>query len=232
MSKKSNKLRRKLFRSLKRWLKNPFSYLLLLILALIDLATYVVYKTETKTDSGITGLFDAVWHTIVAVVAAYYDFYVKSVPGRFASLVLLLFGMALWAVIIGKITSVIMDIQSKNNRGLKKIRPMKGQFLLCGWKNGFEELLATVLRSNPDITPDMIVLVNNATETAWFGRLVNSASAVVFPSKRIKFQMPDGKTGSPLQGQAFLYLGSEPHKFLAHFREFGWGAIVEKEGDD
>jgi len=39
---------------------------------------------------------------------------------------------------------------------------MKGQFLLCGWKNGFEELLATVLRSNPDITPDMIVLVNNA----------------------------------------------------------------------
>ena len=162
MSKKSNKLRRKLFRSLKRWLKNPFSYLLILILALIVLATYVVYKTETKTDSGITGLFDAVWHTIVAVVAAYYDFYVKSVPGRFASLVLLLFGMALWAVIIGKITSVIMDIQSKNNRGLKKIRPMKGQFLLCGWKNGFEELLATVLRSNPDITPDMIVLVNNA----------------------------------------------------------------------
>ncbi|MBQ8679283.1 MAG: NAD-binding protein [Treponema sp.] len=162
MSKKSNKLRRKLFRSLKRWLKNPFSYLLILILALIVLSTYVVYKTETKTDSGITGLFDAVWHTIVAVVAAYYDFYVKSVPGRFASLVLLLFGMALWAVIIGKITSVIMDIQSKNNRGLKKIRPMKGHFLLCGWKNGFEELLATVLRSNPDITPDMIVLVNNA----------------------------------------------------------------------
>lgn len=162
MSEKSKKMRRKLLRSLKRWLKNPFSYLLILILALIVLATYVVYKTETKTDSGITGLFDAVWHTIVAVVAAYYDFYVKSVPGRFASLVLLLFGMALWTVIIGKITSVIMNIQSKNNRGLKKIRPMKGQFLICGWKNGFEGLLTTVLKSNPDITPDMVVLVNNA----------------------------------------------------------------------
>lgn len=162
MSEKSRKLHRKLLRSLKRKLKNPFTYLLILILALIVLATYVVYKTETKTDSGITGLFDAVWHTIVAVVAAYYDFYVKSVPGRFASLVLLLFGMALWTVIIGKITSVIMNIQSKNNRGLKKIKPMKGQFLLCGWKNGFEDLLTAVLRSNPDITPDMIVLINNA----------------------------------------------------------------------
>lgn len=162
MSEKSRKQHRKLLRSLKRKLKNPFTYLLILILALIVLATYVVYKTETKTDSGITGLFDAVWHTIVAVVAAYYDFYVKSVPGRFASLVLLLFGMALWTVIIGKITSVIMNIQSKNNRGLKKIKPMKGQFLLCGWKNGFEDLLTAVLRSNPDITPDMIVLINNA----------------------------------------------------------------------
>ncbi len=162
MSEKSKKKRRKLLKSLKRGLKNPFSYLMVLILALIVLATYVVYKTETKTDSGITSLFDAVWHTIVAVVAAYYDFYVKSIPGRFASLVLLLFGMALWTVIIGKITSVIMDIQSKNNRGLKKIRPMKGQFLLCGWRSGFEELLETVLRSNPDITPDMVVLVNNA----------------------------------------------------------------------
>ena len=162
MSETSKKRRRKLLKSLKRVLTNPFSYLMLLILAMIVLATYVVYKTETKTDSGITGLFDAVWHTIVAVVAAYYDFYVKSVPGRFASLVLLLLGMALWSVIIGKITSVIMDLQSKDNKGLKKIRRMKGQFLLCGWRSGFEQLLDTVMRSNPDITPDMIILVNNA----------------------------------------------------------------------
>ena len=162
MNRQKQNKRGRLQRKIKRFLKNPFTYLMLLVLILIVIATWVVYKTETQTDSGITGMFDAVWHTIVAVVAAYYDFYVKSVPGRFASLVLLLFGMALWTVIIGKITSVIMDIQSKNNRGLKKIRPMKGQFLLCGWRSGFEDLLNTVLRSNPDITPDMIVLVNNA----------------------------------------------------------------------
>ncbi|MBR0124048.1 MAG: NAD-binding protein [Treponema sp.] len=150
------------WRRIKRTLKNPFLYIFILIGIIICAATYVVYKTETKTDSGITGMFDAVWHTIVAVVAAYYDFYVKSVPGRFASLLLLLLGMAVWAVIIGKITSVIMNIQNKNNRGLKKIRPMKGHFLLCGWRSGFEKLLENVLSANPDITPDMIVLVNSA----------------------------------------------------------------------
>ncbi|MBQ9538624.1 MAG: NAD-binding protein [Treponema sp.] len=162
MSVRLKKKMRRLFKSLRRGLKNPFTYLMMLVIALLVFSTYVVFKTETKTDSGITGMFDAVWHTIVAVVAAYYDFYVKSVPGRFASLLLLLLGMAFWSVVIGKITSVIMDIQTKNNKGLKKIRPMKGQFLLCGWRSGFEKLLETVMRSNPDITPDMIILVNNA----------------------------------------------------------------------
>ncbi len=162
MSEKLRKKRRRLLKGLKRGLRNPFTYLMILIIGMLVLSTYVVYKTETKTDSGITGMFDAVWHTIVAVVAAYYDFYVKSVPGRLASLVLLLLGMAFWTVIIGKITSAIMDIQSKNNKGLKKIRRMKGHFLLCGWRSGFEQLLETVMRSNPDITPDMIILVNNA----------------------------------------------------------------------
>lgn len=151
-----------MFRKLKNILLNPFTYITPLVPLMICAATYVVYKTETKTDSGIKDMFDAVWHTIVAVVAAYYDFYVKSVPGRIASLVLLLFGMAVWAVIIGKITSVIVDIQSKNDKGLKKIRAMKGHFLLCGWRDSFEKLLVTVLKSNPDITPDMIVLVNSA----------------------------------------------------------------------
>ncbi|MBP5695199.1 MAG: NAD-binding protein [Treponema sp.] len=162
MSKKTNNNQPHFLRRLKRTLKNPFLYIFILIVLVICAATYVVFKTETKTDSGITGIFDAVWHTVVAVVAAYYDFYVKSVPGRFASLLLLLLGMAVWAIIIGKITSVIVSIQNKNNRGLKKIRPMKGHFLLCGWRSGFEKLLENVLSSNSDITPDMIVLVNSA----------------------------------------------------------------------
>lgn len=42
-----------------------------------------------------------------------------------------------------------------------------------------------------------IVLVNNATETEWFGKLIAKASAVCFPRSRVKFYMPDGKTGAP-----------------------------------
>ena len=73
---------------------------------------------------------------------------------------------------------------------------------------------------------EAIVLVNNATETAWFSNLISSASAVVFPKSRIKYYGPDGVKNSPLQGQAFVYLGTNPDAFIQAFSECGWGAYV------
>lgn len=69
-----------------------------------------------------------------------------------------------------------------------------------------------------------VVLVNNATETAWFEKLVSRASAIVFNKGRIKYRKRDGEHGAPLQGQAFIYYGDNPDKFLEVFSRFGWGA--------
>ena len=69
--------------------------------------------------------------------------------------------------------------------------------------------------------PSAVVLVNNATETDWFGKMAKLASAVCFPEKRIKFLRPNGVAGSPLQGQAFLYLGNNTQAFLNTFQKFG-----------
>jgi phage N-6-adenine-methyltransferase len=75
-----------------------------------------------------------------------------------------------------------------------------------------------------------IVLVNNATETGWFGNLVSISNAVCFPRKRIKFIDQNGnESGAPLQGQAVLYSGDNPQKFIDNFSQFGWCALcVEK----
>lgn len=69
-----------------------------------------------------------------------------------------------------------------------------------------------------------IVLVNNATETEWFNKIISIASAVCFPKGRVKFYMPDGRTGAPLQGQAVLYIGSRPEAFASAFCKLGWCA--------
>lgn len=65
------------------------------------------------------------------------------------------------------------------------------------------------------------ILVNNATETAWFQRILSVAAGVCFPSSRIRFLSPEGKPGAPLQGQAILYLGNNYQGFADAFAEFG-----------
>lgn len=66
-----------------------------------------------------------------------------------------------------------------------------------------------------------IVLVNNATETAWGQQLLESATAVVFPKSRIRFLDPEGKPGAPLQGQMFVYLGGHVNDFGREFCRYG-----------
>jgi ParB family chromosome partitioning protein len=78
----------------------------------------------------------------------------------------------------------------------------------------------------PNIDQAM-VLVNNATETEWFNKLIPQASAVCFPRSRVKFYMPDGKTGAPLQGQAIIYFGTRYDKFINVFSQKGWCALPQ-----
>lgn len=77
-----------------------------------------------------------------------------------------------------------------------------------------------------DDISEAIVLVNNATETGWFNMLIEQASAIVFPKTRVKFRMPNGETGAPLQGQAVIYFGKNSEKFIREFKPFGWSAYL------
>lgn len=70
-----------------------------------------------------------------------------------------------------------------------------------------------------DVT-QAIVLVNNATETRWGQLLLKNASAVCFPSGRIKFWHPE-KVSAPLQGQMVIYFGPNKDLFGKLFNEIG-----------
>jgi ParB family chromosome partitioning protein len=71
---------------------------------------------------------------------------------------------------------------------------------------------------------EALILVNNATETEWFYKLIMTSSAVIFPKRRVRFYAPDGRLAAPLQGQSVIYMGCNPDLFLKHFKPFGWGS--------
>jgi len=81
---------------------------------------------------------------------------------------------------------------------------------------------AVVREWNSGRVESMCVLVNNATETAWFQSMLSDATAVCFVRGRIKYLNQEGvPANSPLQGQAILYFGDKQSSFRKHLGAFG-----------
>lgn len=67
-----------------------------------------------------------------------------------------------------------------------------------------------------------IVLVNNATETAWFQGLADGATSVCFLRGRVKYLNDKGiPANTPLQGQALVYFGPDASRFKEVFSSLG-----------
>lgn len=105
------------------------------------------------------------------------------------------------------------------------VKPWHG----CVWLNppyageligSFVERLITAYVAN-EVTA-AILLVNNATETGWFQLAATQAAAICFPKGRIRYLDSTGRqANTPLQGQAFLYFGSDADIFQSVFKRFG-----------
>jgi hypothetical protein len=67
---------------------------------------------------------------------------------------------------------------------------------------------------------EAVVVLNNSTEVLWFKTLSTVATAICFPTGRLRFWKP-GQTGAMPVGQSIVYAGRRPKKFQRAFRRFG-----------
>lgn len=66
-----------------------------------------------------------------------------------------------------------------------------------------------------------IVLIANETETTWFKRLAELATAMLFHNGKMNFKTPEGKTYKDhVRGMVFVY---DPDRFLDNFSQYGFG---------
>ena len=79
---------------------------------------------------------------------------------------------------------------------------------------------------------DWVVLVNNATDTAWGQVLLKYGRAVCFVERRVRFLSPDGEQGAPLQGQMIVGKVADSKRFINAFGEHGTVLLCETQGVD
>lgn len=110
---------------------------------------------------------------------------------------------------------------SKNNDGLSK--KWAGRvWLNPPYAAGVVDDFVDKLEDEAKNIEAAIVLVNNATDTRWFLSLSVLSSAVCFLSGRVRFINKHGDpVGAPLQGQAVVYIGKNPAKFMEVMSELG-----------
>jgi ParB family chromosome partitioning protein len=70
--------------------------------------------------------------------------------------------------------------------------------------------------------PQAVLLTNNCTETSWFQKAAERATAICLPAGRVQFLDEQGNPrGAPLQGQTILFFGSTAQRFVEGFGKFG-----------
>ncbi|MFN3659664.1 MAG: potassium channel family protein [Brevinematales bacterium] len=139
------------------------SYFFGLFLALMALVPLVWWVERTGGNDLFGTIGDALWWLIVTIpTVGYGDIVPRTVVGRVIGVVVIVFGVAFYAILSGQIVSFLIDKKLKERRGLSVVR-FKNHILILG-VNSYLERLLTILPEFAQQKHLSVVLVNDMTE--------------------------------------------------------------------
>jgi len=146
---------------LKKLVKNPTSPVLAAILLVLALSSMGVLFFESHANESFRNFGDAIWWTLVtAATVGYGDKVPMTAGGKLVAVLVILFGVGLLGVITGRIASWLVEWKIKEGSGLADQKKTKKHFIVCGWKNEMVRVLEDILKVNPGLLDEDIVLVS------------------------------------------------------------------------
>lgn len=132
--------------------------------AVLLLSSLVVFLIEHGRNSGFATFFDSFWWTVVTVsTVGYGDRFPVTTGGRLLAICIMILGVGVMGTVTGRIASLLLERQMKEEKGLLNYDRLKGHFIICGWKREMGMLLNEMLGNNPALEPEQIVLINKAS---------------------------------------------------------------------
>ncbi len=130
--------------------------------------SWVVYRLEyLAEDANITTYGEGVWWGIVTfLTVGYGDRYPVTSGGRFAGSLLMMAGVVAVGIVTAKISSVFFEQALRKRRGFVDFQKLKDHFIVCGWKEEMQVLLAHILDFNPGLSAEQVILVAAIDDSA------------------------------------------------------------------
>lgn len=135
----------------------------LVVIGLLVLGAIGAYLFEAGRNQEFTSFWDTIWWTIVTITTVGYgDKYPLTIGGKLVGILIMALGVATVGIVTGRIASFLVNKQIKARGGLIVVDRKKGHFIICGWKEGLENILVNILKANLQLRPSNIVLLNDA----------------------------------------------------------------------
>ncbi len=146
---------------MRRLIRNRTFPVLGVILLVFFLSSLGVLLFEYPANQSFHSLWDAIWWTLVtAATVGYGDKVPLTTGGRFVAILVMLFGIGLLGMVTGGIASWLVEWKIKEGSGLADQKKVKKHFVICGWKNEMVSVLEDILRVNPGLSDEDIVVVS------------------------------------------------------------------------
>lgn len=139
--------------------------LFLYFAALLLLADFWIVYFERGKNPSFQNYGDGLWWALVTVTTiGYGDKVPITLQGRLVGSGVILVGIGLVGLFMGKISAILVERRIREGRGLTDAKHLKDHFVILGHKADMAGFIAGILRVNPALPRERLVLISQIDE--------------------------------------------------------------------